>query len=334
MKKIITLFIILSMFINVNTTYAAQINSWKFKTDVNENGEADVGDEFCVADECFNVVSNDGKNVVLLAKYNLNVGNVCADWNSCAPIENPTGIQDVNSKGWFYDKENRRDLFPRVGVTAFSSTYYWLGDGAIYKEPYGSGRDTIEPVFDENSYLYEHVQNYKTYLKKNGAEFSNIRLLRFHEFYNVSECETKEYAIVSCTDFPDWLKSTSFWLEDALPPKNTGGKKVVSLKCNGSTPIFYADYYDTDNQLGVRPALEVELDKLIPPIVTEEKTEPIVAEEKTEPIVTKDTKEKTKPVKNPKTGVSNYAIAGILVCMICAVCLISIRRKSFFRYKD
>ena len=121
---------------------------------------------------------------------------------------------------------------------------------------------------------------------------------------------------------------------DVLAPYKTGGQKVVSLNYNSTTPYFYADYYDTHNQQGVRPALEVELDKLIPPIVTEEKTEPIVAEEKTEPIVTKDTEEKTKPVKNPKTGVSNYAIAGILVCMICAVCLISIRRKSFFRYKD
>ena len=331
MKKIITLFIILSMFININTTYAAQINSWNFKTDVNENGEADVGDEFCVAEECFRVVSNDGEKVVLFANYNLNVGNVCTDWNSCAPIENPTGIQDVNSKGRFYDKETNSDVFPIVGVTAFSSTYYWLDSYGLYKEPYGSGRDTIEPVFDENSYLYEYVQNYKAYLESKGAQFSVIRLLYREELFKVTECTKSEYDVIRCygdstySPFPDWILTGSFWMGDVIEPNKTGGRKVVSLNCNGYTPYFYADYYDLDNQLGVRPALEVELDKLIPPIVKEETTEPIV---------TKDIEETTQPVKNPNTGVRNYVIVGILICMICAVCLFAIRRKSIFKYKD
>ena len=79
-----------------------------------------VGTEKCFGSECFYIISSDDNNVTLLAKYNLNVGDVMHTANNTSPIEFPTGLQDINSKGIKYDANNREE-FPFTGITVFSN---------------------------------------------------------------------------------------------------------------------------------------------------------------------------------------------------------------------
>ena len=106
--------------------------------------DTDGFDTVTCGTETFYVMSEDSNTVTMLAKYNLDVGNivtlvqtpgicwydeqvgsnVCQDGNTeeqATPIENPTGIQKyVEPSPSAY------------GVLAFSETAYWVASGTNY----------------------------------------------------------------------------------------------------------------------------------------------------------------------------------------------------------
>ena len=49
-----------------------------------------IGDEVCIGSECFNMITCDNNKAILLAKYNLLVGNTCTSSNSCTAIPTNT----------------------------------------------------------------------------------------------------------------------------------------------------------------------------------------------------------------------------------------------------
>ena len=77
--------------------------------DINE-----IGTIVTIGTEQFYTIGTDGDNVKLLAMYNLHVGNSVTDW-VVTPLENPTGMQDLNARGWV------NELLVWYGGTAFSS---------------------------------------------------------------------------------------------------------------------------------------------------------------------------------------------------------------------
>ena len=65
---------------NNNTTANASISVKvekfiRLAVDANSNGEAELGDEVCIGNECFYVLTNDGTNIRMLAKYRIDVSN-------------------------------------------------------------------------------------------------------------------------------------------------------------------------------------------------------------------------------------------------------------------
>ena len=120
-----------------------------------------VGDEICLDTECFYVISSSDTEIKMLSKYNLLVGDLYYT-NSILPIENATGIQNINSKGWFLDCSINN---PMIGVKGFSGNSYW---GTLVKE-YPSY------VYDNNSYIYIHIKNYKEYLERFDIEIKEAR---------------------------------------------------------------------------------------------------------------------------------------------------------------
>ena len=54
--------------------YVGEIQSWVLPQGKTKD-TLTVGDEICAGDQCFNFIKYDGNDVVMLAKYNLNVGN-------------------------------------------------------------------------------------------------------------------------------------------------------------------------------------------------------------------------------------------------------------------
>ena len=82
-----------------------------------------AGDEVTYGSEHFYVVSTDTTNTVLLAKYNLLVGdtynNSTAVYTPISTSSSGYGLQNSTARGWMNDETNW------VGVVPFSGTNYW-----------------------------------------------------------------------------------------------------------------------------------------------------------------------------------------------------------------
>ncbi len=121
-----------------------------------------TGDIVTIDTEDFYVVKHDGSDLVLLSRYNLNVGSK----KKAGATE---GIQDSEVKGYVSGGT-------AYGTVAFSSTNYWH-------------------VYDANSNLKTYVDSYKTYLEGKGATIKSARLMTLEEsyaFYNENQAAWKE----------------------------------------------------------------------------------------------------------------------------------------------
>ena len=191
-----------------------------------------TGDEVCIGEECFYVMYCDDTSVTMLAKYNLLVGNKYDKTNKTVPLENPTGVQDETARGWFkeYSVEN-----PIIGVIPFSSNAYWSSITSTYPAY----------VYNENSYLYEYVENYKSHLEGLGVEINEARLITLEELEELGCVRSSN----SCSGSPEWIYSTSYWSGSA----DSSGY-IWYVRGNNN---FYTSIYTTIN-FGVRPVIIID----------------------------------------------------------------------------
>ena len=177
-----------------------------------------VGDEICIGQECFYVISSDEDSVTMLAKYNLYVGKgvtaIDADTGEATmhAIENPTGIQDFRAKGLEVDADFNLINFPWIGTTAFSSTWYWIDSNHNLKSEYGTSYPAY--VYDSNSTLYNYVESYRTYLESQGVEIEEARLIKMEELEALG-CSRVDS---SCLEAPSWVYATTYWTGAAHGP--------------------------------------------------------------------------------------------------------------------
>ena len=137
-----------------------------------------VGDEFCLENECFNVIKDNGTTVDALAKQKVNT---------------ETSRQDANAN-----------------TLAFSENNYWVDASNKLLSKYGSSYTAN--VFDGNSNLYAPVQNYKTYLKNTlGKTSVDARLITYEELTGLG-CNGSEK---NCKSAPSWVYSTNYWTASA-----------------------------------------------------------------------------------------------------------------------
>ena len=187
------------------------------------------GDEVCIKNECFYVISSTDSTVTMLSKYNLHVGNsVDSDWN-VTPLASPTGIQDKTAKGYDWDNENGVEVFPFIGTTAFSSTSQ---KGTNYSDYSGS-------------IVEGYVNSYNSYLITQGVTPIEARLITNDELIGLG-CSENDY---SCSAAPSWVYATSYWSGSAI---GTGNVWYVN-----SLTIF--DNYNSsdDSTFGVRPVITI-----------------------------------------------------------------------------
>jgi hypothetical protein len=107
-------------------------------------GQITAGDEVAIDTEHFYVVSSDSTNTVLLAKYNLLVGNVynqvSGSWSKTKTLTSSDtgyGLQNENAKGYYGTSAT-----DRTGVVAFSGKGYWDNKNCVWS---GSGNATTCP---------------------------------------------------------------------------------------------------------------------------------------------------------------------------------------------
>ena len=181
-----------------------------------------VGDEFCLETECFYVIKDNGTTVDALAKQNVNT------------------------------ESNRQDA--KANTLAFSedknNVYgYWTDSSDKLLSKYGTKYPAN--VFDNNSLLYEPVQNYKTYLKNTlGKTSVDARLITFEELIDLG-CNRNDF---SCKSAPSWVYSTWYWTESA---NHNGTVQVVY-----SNSLFYGNVFYNSDAFGLRPVITINKSEL------------------------------------------------------------------------
>lgn len=196
--------------------------------DANDNGIADIGDEIQVkgTNENFYVISNDGDTLNALAKYNLNVGNMCTNFWSCTPIENPTGLQDESMTGY-------KNISYGNGSVTFSNNNGWSYEN----------NDDID-IQSYDGPVKSAINAYKEYL----PEGINVRLITKTELDGVG-CDSSGN---SCFEAPTWVYSTSYWTGSATSKSASGVWFVNSGRAFGIIA------FNNDSFYGVRPVISLE----------------------------------------------------------------------------
>ena len=176
-----------------------------------------AGDEFCLENECFYVIKDNGTTVDAFAKQNVNT---------------ETNRQDKNANTLaFAEKTN-------------GNYGYWTDSSGKLLSKYGTSYPAN--VFDSNSLIYAPVQNYKTYLKNTlGKTSVDARLITFEELIGLG-CNSNEY---SCESAPSWIYSTLYWTASAH--KNYSVWNVDSYGSFGGYRFNSSGYY------GLRPVITI-----------------------------------------------------------------------------
>ena len=235
--------------------------------DVNSDGIVGLSDEVTCGTESFIVIPNDssahptatGDNITLLAKYNLNVGN---DTKKGAK-----GIQNSNATGMLFDSEGEMNT-DSCNFTEQEMEYYMSLNSAkqenelyldAYKEGYGcSGSipfsetnywgevDDGTFVYNNNSLLYPHIENYKTYMKNLGVDVKEASLASGAQM-------TEMLTLMQTQGLYTNFNFTSFWFGFATSDSEGYMYSVYSFGVYEPNPYFISIFG------GVRPIIVIPL---------------------------------------------------------------------------
>ena len=196
-----------------------------------------VGDEICFSKDntqCFNFIRYDNNDVVMLSKYNLNVGSNAKG--------TATNIQDSDVRGWMPSSTG----MTTYGTVAFSTTNYWNGSVTYPADIYDAINYAGEPGTTNYSIAY-YVEEYKDILETAGATIKDARLLTYSEATDTLGCN-----YVSCPTIGNksFIRNTSFWLGCS-----DGIIDVWNISQDGLQENVG---YNNDNKKGVRPVVVID----------------------------------------------------------------------------
>lgn len=218
------------------------------------------GQEICLKDECFEVVGYRNNKVIMMAKYNLYVGDIyypsTNKYISISKDEKGYGLQSKYAKGKA-DGEARY-----IGVTKFSDNKYWLNADGSIKSDYVSeslimGDKEIPSnyyVVDNNSPINEILNNYQKYLiDNNNKQTLKVKLFDYETFvYMFNNAYTMDYDNLEKSFEEVLLKQMSSW---------TGivdeSGKIIYFSPNG-----FQGVEPNTNLFGVRPVIVIDRDDL------------------------------------------------------------------------
>ena len=187
----------------------------------------EVGNEICIKDECFYVISSDTDTVTLFAKYNLYVGGEKNGSNFVLYGSEASGKQDACMKDYTID-----GVTVSKGVIRFASTQYWAGATSSY-------------VYNSNSMVYPYVENYKNYLASFGVTINDARLISYEELLALG-CTTSW----RCGSAPSWVYSTSYWTGSS---HYAGAYSIHKVLTGG----YFSGSFSLSFPGGVRPVIVI-----------------------------------------------------------------------------
>ena len=199
-----------------------------------DKSSVSVGEKVKIGNEEFYVLKHDGNSLVLLSHYNLNIGTNAKQGDT-------EGKQDID----VYSYASGHTTY---GNIHFSNSNYWkdnVGDGKKYLGSY-NGPD-FPYVYDENSVLYQYVENYKSYLISIGANVKEARLAKYSELADLG-CKT--YSLGGCrgADVPGFIKETTYWIGNASYDYN-----VYFIRANDA----FDSYVNQNTYPGLRPVIVI-----------------------------------------------------------------------------
>ncbi len=207
-----------------------------------------TGDLVKIGTEDFYVMKHDGNDLVLLARYNLKLGNIC-DGN-----KNVIGSYPTDSEGYGLQSSDASGFLLRVstysGSIPFSEVHYWSsGVGTTYPGNYCDyDVDDYTPetkcayVYDSHSNLYQYLNSYKSYLEQQGATIKKARLIKLEELLELG-CNMEVH---TCQNAPSFIGKISFW---------TGTARSENLLWAVSNSVFGALDSTSDMTMGLRPVI-------------------------------------------------------------------------------
>ena len=179
-----------------------------------------VGDEFCLGEECFYTIKDNGTTVDALAKQNVNTESNRQD-------------EKFNKLAFEENKNNKNNGYG-----------YWTDSSGKLLSKYGTSYPVN--VFDSNSNLYEPVQNYKTYLKNTlGKTSVDVRLITFEELTGLG-CSRDDW---SCTSAPSWVYSTRHWTASA--------DNSINVWAVDTYGYFGSFSFGNSGNFGLRPVITI-----------------------------------------------------------------------------
>jgi hypothetical protein len=185
---------------------------------------------------------------ILLARYNLYVGQICTNYNSCTPIStsaNGYGLQSSDARGF----EVYAGTYPTVGVVPFSGSNYWSG--------WTPTNDNYSPLYNTN---YVTAPDYSSSFDVNGsAANSNYSIAYYVENYIDtlgidaigSIPGNEEYNAIGSTNWNSVVSGRNFWMNYA----DSSG--LYCMFAPSGVNISIPDcvlYYDVSSY-GVRPVI-------------------------------------------------------------------------------
>ncbi len=266
----------------ISGSFALQCGPIKYVNRQNE-GQITVNDEIAIGSEHFYVISSDSTNTVLLAKYNLLVGDV---FNKSGNTWLFTKTLSSSDPGYGLQSESAKGIYSGAtdytGVVAFSGKAYWDNKNCVWS---GSGESVTCPGTAglngeyANSANAEGTNNYRTpYPYVYNSNMSSIEPSYGEYMYQTQfrAANDNGYTIAYYVErYVNTLKSIG-------APNNIVGRLLTYEEANalsstikgtwsywlGSAPFFYRvwsvgsgrlgdNYFWYDAAIGVRPVIIV-----------------------------------------------------------------------------
>ncbi len=213
----------------------------------------ETGDVVKIENEEFYVVRRDGNDLVLLAHYNLKVGDIYVKTHGVHNGVSKTGSFTSADPGYnlqYSAAIGYRDPENLIGVLAFADTFYWngkVGDGLQYPGNFcGNNVSTnCANILDDNSNVKQYVDAYKQILESYGVNIKEARLL------NIDEAQALgcKHGTGSC-DY-EFAYETNYWLQNPIDDYYVGVIYGETLSSYSKSSFGFAFSF------GVRPVIVI-----------------------------------------------------------------------------
>ena len=188
---------------------------------------------------------------ILLAKYNLYVGQTCIDASSCTPISTSAsgyGLQSEDAKGYINTSSPRIGVVPFSGSSSSNGYWYDSANGTIYSK-YGTSY-SVNNIYDTD---YASAPNYSVAFSNNAGNANYSIAYYVEEYVNRLGIDGTgrllTYTEANAMTQAQRTNGARYWLGSA-----SSSNYVRSVNSGGG---LGDGYFFTASGCGVRPVIVV-----------------------------------------------------------------------------